>query len=103
MDNIDVWENKPEIKEDFNKNLEEIFHAIKGGRDCTILDIDPYLNEYHNQELINNPNDYINKEDIYYIYCQHGKTSLKTCIKLSKLGYNVINIMGGYDEWLIKN
>ena len=54
-------------------------------------------------KLINNPNDYINKEDIYYIYCQHGKTSLKTCIKLSKLGYNVINIMGGYDEWLIKN
>lgn len=51
--------------------------------------------------LLENPQKYLNFDDVYYIYCQHGKTSLRVCISLSKYGYNVINIMGGYDEWLI--
>ena len=40
-----------------NKNIEEIFRAVKGGRDCTILNIDPLLLNYHNEGVINNPND----------------------------------------------
>jgi rhodanese-related sulfurtransferase len=52
-------------------------------------------------DLNNNPEKYLNFNEIYYIYCQYGKTSIKTCINLSKKGYNVINIMGGYESWLI--
>lgn len=52
-------------------------------------------------KLNNNPEKYLNYSDIYYIYCQYGRTSIKTCINLSKKGYNVVNIMGGYENWII--
>lgn len=46
-----------------------------------------------------NPDNYLNHEEIYYIYCNMGVNSKKTCEVLSKLGYNVINIIGGYSEY----
>ena len=52
-------------------------------------------------ELILNPEKYLEKEKTYYIYCQKGKTSINVCINIYKQGYNVINIMGGYENWLI--
>ena len=56
----------------------------------------PYL------KLIANPNKYLNKQEQYYIYCQKGITSQKICAYLLSLGYNVINIIGGYEEWLLE-
>ena len=76
-----------------NKNLEEIFRAIKGGRDCTILDIDPYLNEYHNQELINNPNDNIleySKEKVYEITRKYLEVRQLLCYKE---GFNLQRVL----------
>ena len=52
-------------------------------------------------KLILSPEKYLEKDKIYYIYCQRGKTSINACINLYKLGYNVINIMGGYENWII--
>ena len=49
--------------------------------------------------LIMNPNNYLNKEDVYYIYCNRGINSKKTCEILTSLGYNVINIIGGFEEY----
>ena len=46
--------------------------------------------------LIMNPSNYLNKEETYYIYCNRGVNSKKTCELLTRLGYNVINIIGGY-------
>ena len=46
--------------------------------------------------LIMNPSNYLNKNEIYYIYCNRGISSKKTCELLTSLGYNVINIIGGY-------
>ncbi len=37
-----------------NKNIEEMFRNLKAYRDCPIFNIDPVLNEYHNE---NYPND----------------------------------------------
>lgn len=51
--------------------------------------------------LMANPSKYFDKSKEYYIYCQHGKTSLKVCLSLIKLGYKVINISGGYEAWLL--
>ena len=42
---------------------------------------------------------YLEKSKKYYIYCQYGKTSIKTCMYLNKLGYNVINVTGGYNAY----
>lgn len=49
--------------------------------------------------LIMNPMNYLNKEDVYYIYCNRGINSRKTCEMLTNLGYNVINIIGGFEEY----
>lgn len=51
--------------------------------------------------LILYPEKYLNKNDSYYVYCQHGKTSVKVSILLNKLGYDVINVIGGYEAWLL--
>ncbi len=71
-----------------------------------IRDPDEY-NDSHIPTSINIPNDkiminpeyYLNKSKQYYIYCQYGKTSIKTCIYLNKVGYNVINLIGGYQKY----
>lgn len=51
--------------------------------------------------LIMNPNKYLSKDSIYYIYCQHGQRSLKTCQILNSLGYKTVNISGGYEAWIL--
>ena len=51
----------------------------------------PYIN------LINTPDKYLNKDDIYYIYCQRGNNSKKLCDILSIYGFNVINVIDGIE------
>ena len=53
-------------------------------------------------ELILYPNKYLNKIDKYYIYCQRGNNSLRVCQILRNKGYNVYNILGGYEEWILR-
>ena len=48
--------------------------------------------------LINNPSKYLNKNDKYYIYCNSGITSKKVVYYLNNLGYNTVNIDGGYNK-----
>lgn len=52
------------------------------------------------EHLINEPNKYLNKQQAYYLYCQKGITSIKVCSLLNSLGYNTININGGYEAWI---
>lgn len=49
--------------------------------------------------LTNMPEKYLNKEDIYYIYCGTGYKSQKCCKLLSIIGYNVVNVIGGYEKY----
>lgn len=49
--------------------------------------------------LLSNPSEYLNFNDIYYIYCQYGSTSAKVCNELNKKGYKVVNVIGGYNEY----
>ena len=51
--------------------------------------------------LISNPSRYLNKKNTYYIYCQKGLTSKNACRVLRNLGYNAINIIGGYEAYII--
>ena len=48
------------------------------------------------------PNKYLERGKKYYIYCQRGITSSKLCSYLLTLGINVVNILGGYEEWIMK-
>lgn len=54
-------------------------------------------------KLLLRPYDYISKDLKYYLYCQHGISSLNVCRILSKLGFNVVSIIGGFEEWLLSN
>lgn len=51
--------------------------------------------------LLTNPNDYLNKNEEYYIYCSQGFESAKACNELSKKGYKVINVLGGYHDYTL--
>lgn len=51
--------------------------------------------------LIKEPEKYLKHNETYYIYCQKGINSFKVCQTLSKKGYKVVNIIGGYEGWLL--
>lgn len=54
------------------------------------------------ESLLLNPNKYLNKYDTYYIYCQKGSRSKKICEILFRLGYKTVNILGGYEAWILE-
>lgn len=54
------------------------------------------------EKLIIKPSDYLIPVNKYYIYCKKGIMSKKVCQILSQLGYNVVHITGGYEEWILK-
>ena len=53
-------------------------------------------------ELMNNPSMYLNKNDTYYLYCTSGYTSNIVSNKLNVLGYNTVNIEGGFNNYLLR-
>ena len=53
-------------------------------------------------ELINNHSKYLNKNDIYYIYCDYGNSGKMVVSYLNSLGYNTVNINGGYYNFLFR-
>jgi rhodanese-related sulfurtransferase len=49
--------------------------------------------------LTMNPDIYLSKENTYYIYCSSGMSSPKVCSILASLGYKVVNVLGGYNDY----
>ena len=54
-------------------------------------------------KLLNTPNNYLDKTQKYYIYCWRGNNSSMVCETLARKGYKTINVIGGYEEWILKN
>lgn len=48
-------------------------------------------------------NKYLDKGKKYYIYCQKGVQSRKICQILKNNNYDVVNILGGYEAWILGN
>ena len=70
------------------------------------------IEKYNNNHIMNSinipaeyllikPEKYLTKEKKYYLYCQKGIQSRKICQILTKSGYNVTNISGGYESWIL--
>jgi rhodanese-related sulfurtransferase len=50
--------------------------------------------------LLNEPEKYLNKDKTYYIMCQSGGRSGRTCHYLKKQGYDVVNVSGGMGSYV---
>lgn len=50
--------------------------------------------------IVENMEDYLDKDKEYYIVCKSGGRSLRVCSYLFASGYNVINVFGGTDGYL---
>lgn len=48
------------------------------------------------------PETYLKKDQKYYIYCQSGCTSNNLVQILNNKGYNTVNIIGGYNNYLLR-
>ena len=53
--------------------------------------------------LLINPSMYLKKDEKYYIYCKYGHTSKNLCNILHNQGYDVWNVVGGYEAWVLEN
>ena len=42
------------------------------------------------------PENYLEKNKIYYLYCDSGSKSRKLCMHLNQNGYHTIDLVGGY-------
>ena len=52
-------------------------------------------------KLLINYNKYLDINKEYYIYCQKGIQSRKLCQILKNKGFNVINVEGGYEAYIL--
>lgn len=52
-------------------------------------------------KLINNPQKYLNKEETYYLLCASGRQSSNLVNMLNIQGYHTVNIIGGYNNYLL--
>ena len=81
--------------------------VLKRLRNINIIDIrsiEKYNNRHMDssiniplEQLLINFNKYLDKNKKYYIYCQMGVQSKKMCQILKNNGFNVVNILGGYE------
>lgn len=90
---VDKLDNSlPNIKLiDIREDYETKFGTIKGAKKIPMA------------VLLAKPEQYLNKNDQYYIMCQSGMRSSRTTKQLLALGYNVINVAGGFGSYRGKN
>lgn len=53
------------------------------------------------EQLLIKPEKYLSMIEKYFIYCQKGIQSRKLCQILKNQGYDVVNIKGGYEAWIL--
>ena len=80
-----------ELKKIFNP----IIIDIRDNYSFSISHIKNSINiPYYN--LLNNYSHYLNKNNIYYLYCEEGKQSNEISKRLNSFGYNTKSIEGGF-------
>ena len=53
-------------------------------------------------ELSKYPEKYLKKDSTYYLYCDSGFRSKILTQRLNRLGYHTVNIIGGYNNYLLR-
>lgn len=85
------------------------FKLYQSSTNIRIIDVrDSYDYEHYHLEsstnipinlLCNKHYLFLSKDHSYYLICEDGTLSKKATIYLDKLGYQVINVMGGLSRW----
>lgn len=72
-----------DIRDNYSYSISHIKNAINI----------PYYN------LLNNYSHFLNKNNIYYLYCDEGKQSYEISNRLNSFGYNTKSIEGGFNSF----
>ena len=88
----------------------DFFKYYQNNINLKIIDISStnQIEEYHIIYAINIPYNllmekhhlFMNKYQTYYIICKNGTKSYHATKYLMRLGYNVVNVIGGIDHWI---
>lgn len=87
IDNITIQDNLIDIRDSY----EFVISSIKGSINI------PY------NLLLMNPSDYLDNDKKYFIYCKTANKSRRLCMSLVEDGYNVVDLIGGYNKYTEKN
>ena len=99
-DSIDIKEiDHINITKNNNNNYYNVLLDIRDKYEYILGHINNSVNVPYNY-LILMPDTYLNFYTTYYIYCDSGSKSRKACIYLKELGYKVVDLIGGYNEYL---
>lgn len=81
--------------DDLKKVFNPIIIDIRDNYSYSISHISNSINiPYYN--LLNNYSHYLNKNNIYYLYCDEGLQSYEISKRLNSFGYNTKSIKGGF-------
>lgn len=51
-------------------------------------------------DILETPNEFLNFEDTYFLYCEYGFLSKRIAETLHRIGYQIYSIKGGYYAYL---
>lgn len=88
-------------------NMEDLLQK----KDVIIIDIrskNEYLKKHipgaisiEERQLFFSPEKYLNKIDIYYLYCSSGRRSKFLTSWLNHQGFHAVNVVGGFYNYLL--
>lgn len=91
---------------DYEVTIEQVLHASK----VIIIDIRskykyslghiPNAKNVLIDDLLDEPEKYLNYDDTYYLYCEYGAISNRAATTLSRLGYHAYSVKDGYYAYL---
>ena len=87
IDSINIDNNLIDIRDKYEYVLSHITAAINI----------PYT------YLLMMPEQYLEKNKKYYLYCDSGSKSRKLCEYLNEQGYQTVDLIGGYNSYIDKN
>lgn len=53
--------------------------------------------------LLMMPDNYLDKDKKYYLYCDSGSKSRKLCEYLNEQGFKTVDLIGGYNAYINRN
>ncbi|MFV0499748.1 MAG: rhodanese-like domain-containing protein [Bacilli bacterium] len=51
------------------------------------------------KDILQSPDKYLNKANLYYMYCDFGKKSYELVKYLNRIGFDCISIIGGFNSY----